>query len=186
MEVSVLSIPEGLSHWHLVASYLRMRKDIFIGKLEWPLHQVDSMEFEQYDRVDTVYVVAHEGSKVFGGARLLRTDRTVGVYSYMIRDAFECKLPGLPNAICSTPPPYSERVWELTRFTATGTKDVGQNILKTVNDYLASQKALSCLFLGPPAFLRMAKSMNFNPVALGPIARNCDGSFLAFSCDILS
>ncbi len=185
MQISVLSIPNGLSDWHLVASYLRMRKDVFIKKLEWSLQETDSMEFEQYDRVDTVYVIAHSGTTVHGGARLIRTDRSVGVYSYMIRDAFQSKLPGLPCEICSEAPPRSEKVWELTRFASAGENDVARKILYRANDYLVSQNASSCLFLGPPAFLRMAKSMNFQPAPLGPVTGNVDGKFLAFSCEVI-
>lgn len=185
MQTSVISIPDGLRRWDLVSNYLRMRTHVFIEKLDWPLHQVDAMEFEQYDRVDTVYVVAHEGKTVLGGARLLRTDRVVGVYSYMIRDAFQSKLPGLPVNICEKEPPQSKDAWELTRFTASGGANVARSILLTANSFLASQSATSCLFLGPPAFLRMAKSMKFDPVPLGPISGNSDGKFLAFSCDII-
>ena len=184
MEISVLSIPEGLQNWDLVASYLRMRRHVFIEKLEWSLHQTDSMEFEQYDRVDTVYVIAHDEEEVLGGARLLRTDRSVGVYSYVIRDAFQSKLPSLPHNICANEPPQSKDVWEMTRFTATGPSNVARDILSAANEFLASKNAESCLFLGPPAFLRMAKSMKFDPTPLGPISGNSDGRFVAFSCGV--
>lgn len=182
MDVSIVSIPEGLPKWHLVASFLRLRKDVFIEKLDWQLYHADAMEFEQYDRLDTVYIIAHEGDRVLGGARLLRTDRTMGIYSYMLRDAFHELLPAIPPEVCESEPPQSESVWELTRFFSTTAGETARDILYETNRFLLRRKAESCLFLGPPAFLRIARGMGFNPVALGKVTGNHDGRFLAFSC----
>lgn len=185
MEVSVISIPDGLPKWHLVASFLRFRKEVFIGKLSWELHHMESMEFEQYDRINAVYVIAHEGDRVLGGARLLRTDHKVGIYSYMLRDAYLRLLPGIPHEICEFEPPQATSVWELTRLAATTAGEVAPAILRAANDYLKSAGANDCLFLGPPAFLRMAKSMAFDPRPLGRLTGNKDGRFLAFSCSVV-
>lgn len=170
----------------MVASYLRMRKNIFIGKLAWDLQHTDAMEFEQYDSVDTIYVVAHEDGCVLGGARLLRTDRSVGIYSYMIRDAYFKRLPGLPHEICSKEPPRSSDVWELTRLGTNGRPGVSDEILKRSNKFLSDQGASHCLFLGSPAFMRIARNMAFSPEPMGPISGNRDGRFLAFSCPVLT
>lgn len=185
MDVSVLSIPSGLSRWHLVAGFLRLRNEVFIGKLAWELHHAESMEFEQYDRVDAVYVIAHDGDTVLGGARLLRTDNRVGIYSYMLRDAYHRLLPGIPPEICETEPPRASSVWELTRLVSSTTGEVAPAVLRAANGYLKSVGASDCLFLGPPAFMRMAKSMAFDPRPLGRLTGNKDGRFLAFSCSII-
>ena len=99
-EVRIIRYPEGLPHWDLVGSYLKLRKEVFVDRLEWPLLHVDELEFEQYDTFDTTYVVATCGDDVVGGARLRRTDQRSGGghvrYSYMIRDACLGLLPGLP------------------------------------------------------------------------------------------
>lgn len=184
MEISVLRIPEGIPQWHLVVSFLRLRKEVFIDKMDWQLHDVEAMEYEQYDRFDAVYIIAHENGKVLGGARLLRSDRTMGVYSYMLRDAFRGLLPGIPQEVCDVHPPSSDTVWELTRLAVNRTGDVARRILEETNKYLSSQGASECLFLGPPSFMRMAKSMLFQPKPLGKISGNRDGRFLAFSCAI--
>lgn len=161
-----------------------MRKSIFIGKLAWDLQHADAMEFEQYDSVDTVYVIAHENGQVLGGARLLRTDRSVGVYSYMIRDAYYRRLPGLPHEICAKEPPCSADVWELTRLGTNGRAGVSDEILRKSNEFLVEQKATNCLFLGSPAFMRIARNLAFCPDPMGPISGNKDGRFLAFSCPV--
>ena len=74
--VKIIQYPDGMSHWDQVNSYLKLRKEVFIDRLEWPLFHADDLEFEQYDSFDTTYVVASQGSKVVGGARLRRTDQS--------------------------------------------------------------------------------------------------------------
>lgn len=53
------------------------------------------------------------------------------------------------------------------------------------NRFLIKEQADRCLFLGPPAFLRMAKGMGYVPARFGPTVKNDDGSFLAFSYDVV-
>ena len=187
--VSVLTFPESLDNWDLVRSYFELRKKIFIEKMAWTLYQIDGVEFEQYDTMsDTVYIVAHCGRKAVGGARLRRTDCSTGngnvSYSYMIRDAHLGILPQLPDNMCFEVPPVDTRVWELTRLVAVGDLSINRAILEKANDFLLAQAAERCLFLGPPAFMRMAKGMGWKPSPLGPVVGNEDGRFLAFQCDV--
>jgi acyl homoserine lactone synthase len=189
LEVSVLRIPEGLDRWNLVADFLRLRKEVFINRLAWPLYARDGLEFEQYDTVHAVYVVAHCGDAVFGGARLLPTIHRVGqgkyTYSYMIRDACRNILPGLPQDLCDQPPPVEAQTWELTRLATLGDTRVGGEVLLAANQFLRSIGASRCLFLASPTFMRMAKRLGFTPEALGGVKANAEGSFLAFSCHVI-
>ena len=188
-EVSVLSIPGGLGRWHLVADFLRLRKEVFIDRLAWPLYSREGLEFEQYDTVHAVYIVAHRGDVALGGARLLPTTHRVGegryVYSYMIRDACRGILPGLPTDLCDRPPPVDCDTWELTRLATLGDLKVAKAILQAANNHLKSQGARQCLFLALPELLRMAARLKFSPRALGALKANADGSFLVFSCDVV-
>jgi acyl homoserine lactone synthase len=189
MEVSILRIPDGLPDWDLVLSYLRLRKSVFMDRLGWPLYELGDCEFEQYDTVHAVYVIAHDDRSVLGGARLLRTSDTIGsgrcVYSYMIRDACRNLLPGLPSDLCYADPPVAKDMWELTRLVSKGSAKVGAEILAETNRFLRAQKARSCLFLAPPAFMRMASRLGYAPVPLGDVRRNIDGQFLAFQCEVV-
>jgi acyl homoserine lactone synthase len=188
MEVSVIRIPDGLPQWNLVIAYLRLRKAVFIDRMEWPLYDCDGIEFEQYDTVHSVYLIAHDANGVLGGARLLRTSDRIGsgrfVYSYMIRDACRSLLPGLPADLCHAPPPSDTGVWELTRLAASNSAKVGGVILLAANAFLQSEGAKCCLFLAPPAFMRMAERMGFDPQPLGDIKQNTNGRFLVFSCAV--
>ncbi len=174
--------------YDLVRKFLALRRAIFIDRLAWPLFEYEDIEFEQYDTFNSVYVIAHAGSEVYGGARLIRTDQTVGTgnirYTYMIKDAFDGLLPGMPGGICYEPPPEDGNIWELTRLATRPTTNVARSILDAANRFLAAEGAVRCLFLGPPAFLRLAQTMGYTPTRLGPTVRNNDGSFVAFSCAV--
>lgn len=189
LELTLVRPPDGFKRYDLVQSFLRLRKQIFVDKMGWPLYDYEEIEFEQYDSFTAAYIIAHEGDDVLGGARLIRTDQMLGSgklrYSYMIRDACLGLLPGMPTTLCTAPPPQDNKIWELTRLVTVAGKEVARPILLAVNEFLITENASTCLFLGPPAFIRMAKSMNFSPVPLGPIVRNEDGKFLAFSCRVL-
>lgn len=189
-EVSVIELPRQFEKVNLVQEFMRFRKKIFVDRMAWPLYHMDDVEFEQYDTIDTTYVIAHSGSQVLGGARLKRTDATLGtgriVYSYMIRDAHLGILPGMPATLCSSPPPIDPNVWELTRLAAVSDPPgVAEEILRESNRHLFAKGATSCLFLGPPAFMRMARRLGWMPEPMGPIVGNNDGRFLAFKCGVL-
>lgn len=188
-EVRVIRYPEGLRHWDLVKGYFKLRKQIFVDRMEWPLHTADEMEFEQYDSFDTTYVVATDSfGEVVGGARLRRTDQHSGQgtlrYSYMIRDACLGLLPGLPENLCDELPPADEQVWELTRMVVNGPREITRLLLEATNEFLGREGASSILFLGSPAFLRMARSWNWPAESLGPVASNQDGRFQVIECPV--
>ena len=187
-KVSIVSLPYGAAKWHLVCDFLVLRKQVFIDEMGWDLHLEKSWEYEQYDALDAVYVIAHCGDKVLGGARLLRTDRENGTgtlrYSYMIRDAYLGHLPGLPEEICADDPPVAKTTWELTRLAVRSAR-LGAAILTATNEFLKTVDADTCLFLGPPSFMRMARGMGYDPQPMGQITGNHDGRFLAFSCGVI-
>ena len=190
-EVTVVELPKHFQHMHLVEAFMRFRKRIFVDRMEWPLVHSDGIEFEQYDTFSTTYVIAHDDGNVVGGARLKRTDATYGagvlVYSYMIRDAHLGLLPHMPASLCEENPPVDPSIWELTRFVAAEQPvGVAEAVLRKANRFLYEQGARSCLFLGPPAFLRMAKRLGWKPKPLGPIVGNDDGRLLAFSCGVIA
>lgn len=187
--VTVLRLPQDVNKWALVQCFLKLRKSVFIDQMGWKLHAWDAMEYEQYDTPRAVYLIAHREDEVVGGARLLPTDHRMGtgriVYTYMIRDAWLENLPGLPADLCEAEPPVDPLVWELTRLTALAEPGIGAAILTTANEFLRSEGARTCLFLGPPGFMRMARSMGYEPKPLGKITGNHDGRFLAFSCAVI-
>jgi acyl homoserine lactone synthase len=186
--IEVVELPFQIGQFDLVCKYLKLRKEIFIDRMAWPLGQHQGIEFDQYDTFDTTYVIAHRNREVVGGARVKRTDKGQcngrSMYEYMIRDAHLGLLPGMPQRLCNETPPISRDAWELTRLVALPIRGLAENILEAANDYLFRVGAKGCLFLGPPAFLRMAERLGWTPKKLGDVVENADGKFLAFACAV--
>lgn len=187
MRVEIVNVYMTPSKADLVRQFLAMRRDIFVEEKRWGLNVFEGLEWEQYDYFPLAhYVLAIDGSRVIGGARLLRCDARIGSgsfnYSYMIKDACQGKI-GLPSDLCEAPPPEDDESWELTRLVAVhGSRKVAKAILEEANRFLLQRSANRCLFLGPPSFMRMARSMGFDPKPMGPMCGNKDGDFLAFVC----
>ena len=144
-EISVVRMPDGVRLYGLVLSFLKLRKEVFIDRMDWPLYHFQSIEFEQYDTFNAVYIIVHENGKVLGGARLIRTDQCVGTgtvrYSYMIRDAHQGLLPGMPTELCDSDPPARSDTWELTRLATLPNTDVARDILHAANAFLNREGA---------------------------------------------
>ncbi|MDR6411799.1 UNVERIFIED_ORG: acyl homoserine lactone synthase [Burkholderia sp. 1595] len=85
------------------------RHAVFVKQLGWRLPMAhDGFERDQYDRDDTVYVVANdEAGSICGCARLLPT-----TLPYLLKDLFPFLLAERMSA------PESPDVWELSRFAA--------------------------------------------------------------------
>jgi acyl homoserine lactone synthase len=90
-------LPEGV--YPRLTNY---RYQVFVERLGWQLPVVGGAEVDQFDRPDSVYVVAEEDD----GARLLPTDGP-----YLLADVFPQLLNGMPA-------PRDPTVWELSRFSA--------------------------------------------------------------------
>jgi acyl homoserine lactone synthase len=187
MRVEIVNVYTSPAKADLVRQFLALRRDIFVEEKCWSLNVFEGLEWEQYDYFPLAhYVLAIEDGEVVGGARLIRCDAQIGAgsfsYSYMIKDACLGKI-ALPRDLCTGSPPEDDWTWELTRLVAAGgNRAVARAVLEAANHFLVDQGARRCLFLGPPAFMRMARSMGFAPEPMGPSRSNRDGTFIAFAC----
>jgi len=92
----------------LMEALARYRHRVFIDKLGWKLMANEGLELDQFDRDDTLYVVAHtHAGDVVGTARLLPTERP-----YLLGEIF-------PQLMAGAELPCDREVWELSRFAAT-------------------------------------------------------------------
>jgi len=118
----------------MMADVGRYRRKVFVERLGWPLRCDNGCEFDQFDRPDTVYVVAlGEDGRLVGTARLLPTTRP-----YLLGTVFGELLGGLPA-------PCSPRIWELSRFAAV--------------DFKAGNASAPGQFSSPVAFQLLKTSM---------------------------
>lgn len=92
----------------LMSGLARYRHKVFVEMLGWNLPCQGELEFDQFDRPDTLYVAARcrRSGRLLGTARLLPTNRP-----YLLSEIFPALMQGIPV-------PHSEQVWELSRFAA--------------------------------------------------------------------
>jgi len=97
---------------HVMADLARYRYRVFVERLGWDLACVRGWEVDQFDRADTLYVVARGvDGQVIGCARLLQTMKP-----YLLEAVF-------PQLMGATEIPKDHTVWELSRFSATDLSD---------------------------------------------------------------
>jgi N-acyl-L-homoserine lactone synthetase len=91
----------------LYRSLAGYRHQVFVERLGWELPSQPGYEQDQFDRADTVHVVARNAAgQIVGCGRLLPTSGP-----YLLGEVF----PHLLNGMAA---PHSDRVWELSRFAA--------------------------------------------------------------------
>jgi acyl homoserine lactone synthase len=100
-----------------LASY---RYQVFVESLGWSLPCEIGVEWDQFDRLNTIYVIAKEaGGEICGCARLLPTTG-----SYLLSEVF-------PYLLGDMPPPRDPQIWELSRFS---TRVVDRRRTKSAQD----------------------------------------------------
>jgi N-acyl-L-homoserine lactone synthetase len=113
--MQVITGPAEVLPNNLYAEVASYRHQVFVEQLGWALHTENRMESDQFDRPDTMYVVAQDDQgHVSGCARLLPTTRP-----YLLGEVFPQLLNGLA-------PPCSPDVWELSRFAAVDLNNQGR------------------------------------------------------------
>ncbi len=90
----------------VMSDLARFRYRVFVEMLGWELSCQSGRELDQFDREDTVYLVARKDEQIVGTARLLPTHRP-----YLLGEVF-------PQLMGALPLPRDPTVWELSRFTA--------------------------------------------------------------------
>lgn len=147
-----------------VAAY---RHKIFIERLGWQLPVKDGLERDQFDRPDTIYVVAHNDTGgICGCARLLPTTRP-----YLLGEVFPQLMNGLPV-------PATHEVWELSRFAAADISNTAMSAAETANHsrYLLSaavatafeQGATRIITVSPLGIERLLHRMGVHAHRAGP------------------
>lgn len=170
------SLPAGV--FHRTGAY---RHRVFIEQLKWELPVTGGIEQDQFDRPDTLYVVAQdEEGEVCGCARLLPT-----TVPYLLGEVF-------PQLMNGAAPPRSPDVWELSRFAAVDFSDASASPLRQFSARTAVallRAAIACarergakrlITVSPLGIERLLRREGFNAHRAGP-PLNVDGH-LIFAC----
>lgn len=140
---------------------LRYRYRVFVEKLGWHLDCAIGEELDQFDRDDTVYVIAHQGPRIVGVARLLPTHKP-----YLLGEVF-------PQVIGGQALPCSSDIWEISRFAAvdlqqrtfTGHSLSSPNAVALLHEVLkvaARHEARQLITVSPPGIARLLRKAGFD------------------------
>lgn len=145
---------------------LKYRYNVFVEKLGWHLDCAVDEELDQFDRDDTIYVVAQEDAHIVGVARLLPTHKP-----YLLGEIF-------PQAIGTHPLPKAADIWEISRFAAvdlqhqacTGNSLSSPTAVALLHEVLrvaARNQASQLITVSPPGIARLLRKAGFDA--------RCDG-----------
>ncbi|WP_418125969.1 acyl-homoserine-lactone synthase [Variovorax sp. 160MFSha2.1] len=100
----------------LLFDMARYRHQVFVEKLGWQLHTRARFELDEFDRKDTIYLIARNPKgEIVGTSRLLPTHRP-----YLLATVF-------PQLLGDIPAPCSPQIWELSRFAVVDGTHFGGN-----------------------------------------------------------
>lgn len=186
MNIITINSDQNLEQYHLVARFCEMRRRTFSEQKKWDLDLFGDFEFDQYDSPEATYILAVQDGEILAGARLMPTSitRSGNIYTYMIYDAHNGLLPGMPSGLCYETPPRSDDIWELTRLASPEPK-AAVPVIKAAIEYLASRSVKRCLYLGPKSFKRYARMLGYETNFVGPEVGNDSGSFRAISFSVV-
>ena len=97
MENITFNLTELHKHGSAFFEFLALRKQFFVDQLGWDIPHDDNVEMDQYDNPKAYYSLAIQNGKVVGGMRAMATTAQWGSHTYMLRDAVDGKLIGIPN-----------------------------------------------------------------------------------------
>jgi N-acyl-L-homoserine lactone synthetase len=151
----------------MACALAKYRYQVFVKELGWPLRCEEGVELDDFDRPDTVYVLACDNNhEIFGCARLIPTNRP-----YLLGDVF-------PHLMGGKPPPFSAGIWELSRFAISQPK--GQvlsaeqawkntvKLVKEVIDVARSKGAFRLIAFSAVGNERLLKRMGVNTCRISP------------------
>ena len=153
--------------------FLALRKRFFVDQLGWDVPHDNDVEMDQYDNPNAYYSLVLRDGEVIGGMRAMATTAQWGSHTYMLRDAVDGKLIGIPADII----PQAEvtpNVWEATRVVisdeVTTQADRSQClslILDGIVDQAKNHGATEIIALCPPVFARTLRQLGYPAKLIG-------------------
>lgn len=158
----------------------RHRKTVFIDQLGWKIPAKDDEESDQYDREDTIYLIAREDwcEEPLASARLLPTTS-----AHLLSDHF--------SHLCFGPIPRGPGVWEASRFCANPAIVSRRKRISLLWEIIGAIMETALLFsinrvtfTANSALLPIAMSCGWRATVLGPTQPDGDDQVTAVSAAV--
>lgn len=151
----------------VAAALARYRHQIFIQRLGWPLPSRDGEESDQFDRPDTIYVVALDAKgRPCGCARILPTSRP-----YLLDAIF-------PEMVDEKLLPHAATIWEISRFACTSPA-ITRSLLAATVARAEKEGAHRLITISPLGVERLLQRMGIRTARAGKPVRLARQSIFA-------
>lgn len=171
------------SHLHGNAFYqfLNLRKRFFVDALNWDIPHDQLVEMDQYDNPTAHYSLVMKQGKVIGGARTASTAARWGQASYMLGDARDGMIDGIPKDLLQQDV-RSPDIWECTRLVVddaqcqgTDRKACLEMIVGGLVDVASRHGARHLISLSPLTLVRALRQLGYAAHRISDPYRNDDG-----------
>ena len=157
----------------LMRQFFQLRKRVFIQGMGWDLPTTDLGEVDQYDRKNAHYVISEKNGDIVGGMRLIPTtnaffDAEGRRSTYMIKDAYDGRLPNMPRDLIASTPPVDKSIWEVTRVITAKEPHNLKSLIGAACRFLVTKNAKHILYHTRPSASRLGKIWGYEVAAMGP------------------
>ena len=180
MEKITFNLTELHQYGSAFFEFLALRKQFFVDQLGWGIPHDDDVEMDQYDNPKAYYSLVRKNGKVIAGGRAMATTAQWGSHTYMLRDAVEGKIIGIPETIVNEVE-VDARVWECTRVVVSSEiKDPAESaaclalIVEGLAEQAEEQGGTELMALSRPSLLRALRKIGYNPRTIGVPYVNAD------------
>ena len=180
MEKITFNLTELHKYGTAFFEFLALRKQFFVDQLGWDIPHDDDVEMDQYDNPKAYYSLVLEDGKVIGGGRAMATTAQWGSHTYMLRDAVEGKIIGIPDTIVNKVE-VDANVWECTRVVVSSEiKDPAKSaeclamIVEGLAEQAMQQNATELMALSRPSLVRALRKIGYAPRLIGDSYVNGD------------
>jgi len=180
MHKITFNLTELHKHGTAFFEFLALRKQFFVDQLGWDIPHDDDVEMDQYDNPKAYYALVIEDGKVIGGGRAMATTAQWGSHTYMLRDAVEGKIIGIPESIVNKVE-VDATVWECTRVVVSSEiKDPAKSaeclamIVEGLAEQAMQQGASELMALSRPSLVRALRRIGYAPRLIGDSYVNGD------------
>ncbi|KXF92119.1 acyl-homoserine-lactone synthase [Phaeobacter inhibens] len=163
MKLHVFSFAQRSSYSGVLEGFFALRKRKLVDELGWALAHDGGLESDQYDRPGAVYSIVTNDDCVVAGARALSCGAAYGHWTYMLKDAADGKLDGIPAELMDVYP-TDHSAWECTRF-------VTDERLAENSPYSVEAKLVVAGLCRGTHWLGATRLLSLSPRALGVLLR---------------